>query len=58
VELVNLILNTFHFDNFFQISTNFELFKIFRVMAELTELWSHRLIATLIVNASELHFRQ
>jgi hypothetical protein len=36
----------------------FELFKIFWVKAELTEFWLHRLNATLIANAPELHSRQ
>jgi hypothetical protein len=37
---------------------NFELFKRFRVKAELTELCSHSLIATLIVNPPGIHFGQ
>jgi hypothetical protein len=37
---------------------DFELFERFRVKAELTKLWSHRLNATFIANAPELHFQQ
>jgi hypothetical protein len=37
---------------------DFELFKRFRVKAELTELSSHRLIAAPIANPPELHFGQ
>jgi hypothetical protein len=44
--------------NFFQIFTDFELFKRFWVNAKLTELCSHRLIATNIANPSELNFGQ
>jgi hypothetical protein len=50
------IWNTFYYCNLFQISTDIELFKRFWVKAELTQLWSDRVIATLIANASELHF--
>jgi hypothetical protein len=37
---------------------DFELFKRFRVKAGLTNLRSNRLIATLFLNRSELHFGQ
>jgi hypothetical protein len=57
-EVENPIQNNFHYCNFFQISTEFELFRRFWFKAELTKLWSHRLIATLIANAPELHFGQ
>jgi hypothetical protein len=58
VEVGNPICNTFQYCNVFQISTNFELFKRFRVTAGLTEMCSHRLIATIIANRPELHFGQ
>jgi hypothetical protein len=57
-ELENPIWNTFYYLNFFQISTDFELFKRFPVKVGLTKLCSHRLIATLIANPSELYFGQ
>jgi hypothetical protein len=44
--------------NFFQISTDFELFRRLRVKDDLTDLCSNRLIATIFSNQSELHFRQ
>jgi hypothetical protein len=37
---------------------DFELFKKIWVKAELTEMWSHMLIAILIANPQEPHFRQ
>jgi hypothetical protein len=37
---------------------DFELLKRFRVKTGLTELCSHKLIATLIANPPELHFGQ
>jgi hypothetical protein len=58
VDVVNSIWNTFHCCNFFQITMDFELFKRFWVKAELTEMWSHMLIAILIANPQEPHFRQ
>jgi hypothetical protein len=57
-EVGNPIWNTFYYLNLFQISTDFELFKRFWVKAGLTELCSHRLVATLIANPAELHFGQ
>jgi hypothetical protein len=58
MEVGDPIWNTFYYCNIFQISTDFELFKRFRVKAELTELCSHSLIATPITNPPELHFGQ
>jgi hypothetical protein len=55
MEVVNPICNTFIFGNFFQISTDFELFKILG-KTDLTELWSDRLLVTLIANPSKLYF--
>jgi hypothetical protein len=52
----NPMWNNFHYCNLFQISTDFEIFKRFRVKASLTEMCSYRLIATLLVNPLELHF--
>jgi hypothetical protein len=49
--------NTFCYYNFLQIATDFELFQRFWAKAGLTELCSHRLIATLIANPLELRFR-
>jgi hypothetical protein len=53
VEVGNPIWTTFFYYNFFQISMDFELFKRFRVKAGLTEMCSHRLIATPIANPPE-----
>jgi hypothetical protein len=47
MEARNSIWNIFHYCNFLQISTNFELIKRFRVKTGLTDLCSYRLIATL-----------
>jgi hypothetical protein len=58
VAVGNIIWNNFCYCNFIQISTDFELFKRFRVKSELTKLCSHRQIATPIVNPPELHFGQ
>jgi hypothetical protein len=58
VNVGNPIWNTFCYCNIFQISTDFELFKRFRVKHGSTELCSHRLIPTLITNPPELHFGQ
>jgi hypothetical protein len=58
VGVVNPIWNTFHSCNFFQISTDFEIFKRFLVKASLTEIYSYRLIATLLANPPGLLFRQ
>jgi hypothetical protein len=58
VEIGNTIWNTFLYCNFFQISTDYELFKIFIVKAGLTGLCSYRLIASLTANPPELHFGQ
>jgi hypothetical protein len=58
VEVENPIWNTSHYCNFLQISTDSELFKRFHVKDGLTELCSHRLIATLIGNPPKLHFGQ
>jgi hypothetical protein len=54
----NPIWNTFHYCNFFQISTIFELIKRFRVKADSTDLCSYRLIATNFANQPDLHFGQ
>jgi hypothetical protein len=54
----NPIWNTFHYCNFFQISTDFELFKRFEVKDGLTEMGSYMLIVTPIANPPELHFGQ
>jgi hypothetical protein len=56
VEVENPICKTFSYYNFLQISTDFELFKPFRVKAGLSELCSHRPIATPIANPPELHY--
>jgi hypothetical protein len=58
MEVENPICNTFCYCHFFKIPTNFEWFKRFQVKAGLTELWSHRLIATPIANQTEVHFGQ
>jgi hypothetical protein len=46
VEVGNPIYNTFHYCNFFQIYTDFELIRRFQIKADLTDLCSNRLIAT------------
>jgi hypothetical protein len=56
MEVGNLIYNTFHYCNFFQISTYFELFKRFQVKTGLTDLCSLSLIACLIAITPELLF--
>jgi hypothetical protein len=43
----NLICNTFHVGNFFQISTDFALFERFR-KTDLIESWSDRLLKPLL----------
>jgi hypothetical protein len=43
---------------FFQISTDFEIFKRFQVKVGLANLCSYRLIATIFPNRPELHFGQ
>jgi hypothetical protein len=58
MEVVNLIWHTFIYCNFFQFSTNFELFKRFQIKAGLTYLCSYRLIATLFPNQPEVQFEQ
>jgi hypothetical protein len=50
MEVGNLIWNIFPYCNFFQISTDFEIFKRFQVKAGLTDLCSYRPIATLFSN--------
>jgi hypothetical protein len=52
----NPIWSIFHYCNFFQISTDFELFEKFQVKAGLIEMDSYKLIATPIANPTELHF--
>jgi hypothetical protein len=52
----NPIWSIFHYCNFFQISTDFELFENFQVKAGLIEMDSYMLIATPIANPTELHF--
>jgi hypothetical protein len=54
VGVGNPIWNMFHYCNFFPISTDFELFKRFRVKAGLTGFNSDRVIVTLIANPPEL----
>jgi hypothetical protein len=49
-------LEHFFYCNFFQISTNFEIFNRFQVKSSLTELWSIKLVATAIANSPELNF--
>jgi hypothetical protein len=58
MEVRNLIQNTFHYCNFFQIARDFELFQIFQVKTSLTEMWPYRLIAMLLANPPQLHFGQ
>jgi hypothetical protein len=58
VGVVNQIWNTFHYYNFFQFSTDFELFKRFQVKSSLTELCLLSLIACLIANRSGLPLGQ
>jgi hypothetical protein len=54
----NQVWNNFHYCNFFQIFTDFELIKRFWVKADLTGLSSYRLIATLIANPPDLLLEQ
>jgi hypothetical protein len=56
VEVGNLIWNTFCYCNFFQISTDFEIFNRFQDKSSLIELWSIKLVATAIANPPELSF--
>jgi hypothetical protein len=56
--VVNPIWNTFHYYNFFQFNTDFELFKRFHVKVGLTKMCSYKLIATPNANLGELHFGQ
>jgi hypothetical protein len=56
VEVVNQIWNTFYYLQFFKFSTDFELFKRFRV--KLTEICSHRMIGTTIAIVLELKLGQ
>jgi hypothetical protein len=58
VEVTNPILNNFSYYNFFQISMDFEIMKIFQVKTSLTDLCSYMLIATPIANSSEFYFVQ
>jgi hypothetical protein len=58
VEVGNPIWNTFCYCNFFQISTDFEIFNKFQVKSSLTELWSIKLVATAIETPPELNFGQ
>jgi hypothetical protein len=58
VGVGNLIWNSFHYYNFFQISTDFELFKRFQVKVGLTKMCSYKLITTPIANPRELHIGQ
>jgi hypothetical protein len=58
LEIEEMIWNNFCYWHFFQISMDFELFKIFRVKIELTEICSNRLSATTIANPPELKFGQ
>jgi hypothetical protein len=56
MEVGNPIWNTFQCCNFFQFSTDFELFQRFQVKLDLTKLLSIMLIATAIANPPELNF--
>jgi hypothetical protein len=58
LEIEEIIWNNFLYWNFFQISTDVELFKWFWVKFELTEICSNRLVATTIANPPELKFVQ
>jgi hypothetical protein len=58
VEVGNPIWNTFCYCNFFQLSTDFEIFNRFRVKSSLTELWSIKLVVTAIETPPELNFGQ
>jgi hypothetical protein len=58
MEVGNLIWNTLHYCNFFQIFTDFELFKRFEVKLSLTNLWSIKVLATAFANQPELKFGQ
>jgi hypothetical protein len=58
MEVGNPIWNTSHYCNFFQIFTDFELFKRFEVKLGLTNLWSIKVLATAFANQPELHFGQ
>jgi hypothetical protein len=55
VKLGNPIWSNFCYCNFFQLSTDFEIFNRFRVKSSLTELWSISLVATAIETSPELH---
>jgi hypothetical protein len=56
MRMGNPIWSIFHYCNFFQISTDFELFEKFQVKPGLIEIDSYMLIATPIANPTELHF--
>jgi hypothetical protein len=58
MEVGNSIWNTSHYCNFFQIFTDFELFKRFEVKLGLTNLWSIKVLATAFANQPELHLGQ
>jgi hypothetical protein len=58
LKVENPIWNSFHYCNFFQIFTDFELIKRFQVNTDLTGLNSNRLIATLIANPPYLLLEQ
>jgi hypothetical protein len=58
MEVGNLIWHTSLYCNFFQFSTDFELFKRFQIKACLTDMCSYRLIATLFSNRPEVQFGQ
>jgi hypothetical protein len=58
VVVYNKIWNTFHYCNFFQISTDFEIFKRFYVKHDLTKLCSISLVATVIENSPDLNCGQ
>jgi hypothetical protein len=57
-ELGNQFWNTFHYCNFFQISTDFEIFQRFLVKFELTKMCSDKLNPNTITNPPELNFGQ
>jgi hypothetical protein len=58
VDVGNPIWNTFHYCNFYQISTDSKLIKRFWVKVGLTDLCTNRLIATRFPNWPVLHFGQ
>jgi hypothetical protein len=58
MKLGNPVWSNFCYCNFFQLSTDFEIFNRLRVKSSLTELWSISLVATAIETSPELHCGQ